>query len=182
MSLHFCEKCKVGWILAASLFLQPFSTHLPTLPDWHLAEYPHYIQLRLDSKTHTRTLSSIHWLYNALSHCIQKVVQREGGGEEEVKLSLLSAMEAYRFERRRGSHIIQTAQRFWWGCQPYVPATLYPQEDSWYTFPYSVAGNIWSVQKSNYLIGNQTSNLLACGRASTNYVTACNCIQRWQIY
>jgi hypothetical protein len=33
--------------------------------------------------------------------------------------------EAPRFSR-------QLADRWQWSCQPYVPAVLYPQEDSWY--------------------------------------------------
>jgi hypothetical protein len=28
----------------------------------------------------------------------------------------------------------QSVHRWRWGCQPYAPATLYPQEDSWYSF------------------------------------------------
>jgi hypothetical protein len=28
----------------------------------------------------------------------------------------------------------QSAHRRRWGCQPYAPAALYPQEDSWYSF------------------------------------------------
>jgi hypothetical protein len=28
----------------------------------------------------------------------------------------------------------QLAHRWRWGCQPHMPATLYPQEDSWYSF------------------------------------------------
>jgi hypothetical protein len=28
----------------------------------------------------------------------------------------------------------QSAHRWRWGCQPYAPAYLYPQEDSWYSF------------------------------------------------
>jgi hypothetical protein len=28
----------------------------------------------------------------------------------------------------------QSAHRWRWGCQPYAPAALYPQEDSWYSF------------------------------------------------
>jgi hypothetical protein len=28
----------------------------------------------------------------------------------------------------------QSAHGWWWGCQPYAPAALYPQEDSWYSF------------------------------------------------
>jgi hypothetical protein len=27
-----------------------------------------------------------------------------------------------------------SAHRWQWGCQPHAPATLYPQEDSWYSF------------------------------------------------
>jgi hypothetical protein len=28
----------------------------------------------------------------------------------------------------------QSAHRWRWSCQPYAPAALYPQEDSWYSF------------------------------------------------
>jgi hypothetical protein len=28
----------------------------------------------------------------------------------------------------------QSAHRWRWGCQPYAPAALYPQKDSWYSF------------------------------------------------
>jgi hypothetical protein len=28
----------------------------------------------------------------------------------------------------------QSVHRWRWGCQPYAPAALYPQEDSWYSF------------------------------------------------
>jgi hypothetical protein len=28
----------------------------------------------------------------------------------------------------------QLALRWWRGCQPYTPTTLYTQEDSWYLF------------------------------------------------
>jgi hypothetical protein len=28
----------------------------------------------------------------------------------------------------------QSALRWWSECQPYAPAALYPQEDSWYSF------------------------------------------------
>jgi hypothetical protein len=28
----------------------------------------------------------------------------------------------------------QSAHRWRWGCQPHAPASLYPQEDSWYSF------------------------------------------------
>jgi hypothetical protein len=53
---------------------------------------------------------------------------------------------------------------------PYMPAALYPQKDSWYSFlleaesgqGHSVAGRIKSIEKSNYLTGNRTCNLLAC--------------------
>jgi hypothetical protein len=64
----------------------------------------------------------------------------------------------------------QSAHRWRWDCQPYAPAALYPQEDSWYTFikgwidpqGHSAAGIIWSNKKSNDVIGNQTSDLPAC--------------------
>jgi hypothetical protein len=29
---------------------------------------------------------------------------------------------------------IQSAHRWRWGCQPYAPPALYPQEQSWYSF------------------------------------------------
>jgi hypothetical protein len=28
----------------------------------------------------------------------------------------------------------QSGHRWWWGCQSYTPAALYPHEDSWYSF------------------------------------------------
>jgi hypothetical protein len=28
----------------------------------------------------------------------------------------------------------QFAHRWWWGCQPYTLAALYPREDAWYSF------------------------------------------------
>jgi hypothetical protein len=47
----------------------------------------------------------------------------------------------------------QSAHRWRWGCRPYSPAALYPQEDSWYSFPlrlsrpqgHSGAGRIRSI-------------------------------------
>jgi hypothetical protein len=39
----------------------------------------------------------------------------------------VEAVEASTFFR-------QSAHRWRWGCQPYAPAALYPQEDSWYSF------------------------------------------------
>jgi hypothetical protein len=60
----------------------------------------------------------------------------------------------------------QSAHRWRWGCQPYAPAALYPQEDSWYSFSgphdHSVPGRIKSTEKSNDLIGNRTRDLPAC--------------------
>jgi hypothetical protein len=51
-----------------------------------------------------------------------------------------------------------------------VLAALYPQEDSWYSFPseaestqsHSAAGRIRSIEKSNDLIGDKTRDLSAC--------------------
>jgi hypothetical protein len=65
----------------------------------------------------------------------------------------------------------QSAHRWWWGCQPYAPVTLYPQEDSWYSFlleaestpGHSAAGRIRWIEKFNYLIGNRTRDHPACG-------------------
>jgi hypothetical protein len=44
-------------------------------------------------------------------------------------------VEALRVARGWGSHIfINWAHRWRQGCEPYPPATFYPQEDSWYLF------------------------------------------------
>jgi hypothetical protein len=60
---------------------------------------------------------------------------------------------AHRVVRRRGSTFSrQSAHRWRWGCQPYAPAALYPQEYSWHSFllmaessppGHSEAGRIW---------------------------------------
>jgi hypothetical protein len=46
---------------------------------------------------------------------------------KKVKISLLQVVEAPRVARGQGSHTRQMANRLWQGCQPYVPAALYPQ-------------------------------------------------------
>jgi hypothetical protein len=51
-----------------------------------------------------------------------------------------------------------------------VPASLYPQEDSWYSFlleasqpqGHNAAGRIRSIEKSSNLIGNRTRDLPGC--------------------
>jgi hypothetical protein len=48
-----------------------------------------------------------------------------------------------------------------------VPAALYPQEDSWYSFlsrpqDHGAAGRIRLIEKSSDLIGNRTRDLSAC--------------------
>jgi hypothetical protein len=63
-----------------------------------------------------------------------------------------------------------SAHRWRWGCQPYAPAALCPQEDSWHLFlleaestpGHSAAGMIRSIEKSNDLIGNLTRDLPTC--------------------
>jgi hypothetical protein len=61
------------------------------------------------------------------------------------------------------TYSIQSAHRWRWGCQPYAPAALCPQEDSGYSFLFhSAAGRIRWIEKSNDLIGNQTRDLPAC--------------------
>jgi hypothetical protein len=46
---------------------------------------------------------------------------------------------------RRGSHIFsrQSAHRWRLGCQPYAPAALYPQQDSWYSFLLEAESTLW---------------------------------------
>jgi hypothetical protein len=54
---------------------------------------------------------------------------------KKVELSLWKIVKAQRVVRRQGSHISrQSAHRWLWGCQPYAPAALYPQEDPWHSF------------------------------------------------
>jgi hypothetical protein len=74
----------------------------------------------------------------------------------------LSDVEASTFSRH-------SAHRWRYGCQPYAPVTLYPQEYSWYSFllqaksteGHSAAGRNRSTEKSND-IGNRTRDLPAC--------------------
>jgi hypothetical protein len=55
--------------------------------------------------------------------------------DKNVKVKLALSMEALRVARGRGSHIFRhSAHRWWQGCQPYVPAAFYLQEDFWYSF------------------------------------------------
>jgi hypothetical protein len=63
----------------------------------------------------------------------------------------------------------QSAHRWRWGCRPKAPGTLYPQEDSWYSFlleaestPGPRCGWIRSIEKSNDHIGNRTRDLPVC--------------------
>jgi hypothetical protein len=59
--------------------------------------------------------------------------------------------------------------RWRWGCQPYAPAALYPQENSWYSFLLEVestqghaAGKFVSIEEPSGLIGNRTHGPPAC--------------------
>jgi hypothetical protein len=80
----------------------------------------------------------------------------------------------------------QPAHKWRWGCQPYAPDALYPQEDAWYSFlleaeSTSAAGRIRSTEKSNVLIGNRTRDLLACSTVqATKYsrydLIRCSCV------
>jgi hypothetical protein len=75
----------------------------------------------------------------------------------------------------------QSAHSWRWGCQPYAPDSLYPQESSWYSFQLEAESGTgpqcgwkdyvnWKIQwhrESNpHLSGLQHS-------ASTNYATTC---------
>jgi hypothetical protein len=53
-------------------------------------------------------------------------------------------MEAHRVVvKHQGSTLSrQSAHRWWWSCQPYMPATLHPQEDSWYSFQSEAKSNL----------------------------------------
>jgi hypothetical protein len=51
------------------------------------------------------------------------------------KVILVQAVEALRVVRGWGSHIFwHSAHRWRQGCQPYAPASFYPQDGSWYSF------------------------------------------------
>jgi hypothetical protein len=90
---------------------------------------------------------------------------------KKVKLSLQQAVEAHRVVRHWGPAFSrQSAYRWRWVCQPYAPAAVILQEDSWYSFlleaesisGHSAAGRIRSIEKSNYLNGNRIRDLPAC--------------------
>jgi hypothetical protein len=51
---------------------------------------------------------------------------------KQVKLSLWRPIALWDVEAPTSSR--QSAHRWRWGCQPYAPAALYLQEDSWYSF------------------------------------------------
>jgi hypothetical protein len=39
-------------------------------------------------------------------------------------------------------YLKETAFRWRWTCQPYTPAALYPQEDSWYSILLEATSNL----------------------------------------
>jgi hypothetical protein len=54
---------------------------------------------------------------------------------KEGKVISVQAVEVLRIARGWSSHIFRhSAYRWRQGCQPYAPATFYPQKDSWYSF------------------------------------------------
>jgi hypothetical protein len=62
-------------------------------------------------------------------------IREEGAYRVKGKVIPLQALEALRIARGWDSHIFRySAHRWRQGCQPYVPATFYPQESSWYSF------------------------------------------------
>jgi hypothetical protein len=59
----------------------------------------------------------------------------------------------------------QSTLRWRWGCQPYAPAVLYRQEDSWCSFLFeaeSTPGPTGSTENTNDLIRNRTPDLPGC--------------------
>jgi hypothetical protein len=76
-------------------------------------------------------------------------------------------VEASRVVRRRRSPMVrQSAHRWQWGCQPYAPATLYPQDDFSYLFLWALVrleGSGKLKKKFNGVIGTRTRGLPACG-------------------
>jgi hypothetical protein len=63
---------------------------------------------------------------------------------------------------------------WWWGCQPYAPATFTPRKYTWYSFlleagwpqGHSATGRIMSLKNSNDTIRNRTRNLPVCSVVS----------------
>jgi hypothetical protein len=84
----------------------------------------------------------------------------------------VQALEALGVARGWGSHIFRHSDNRWrQGCQPYAPAAVYPQEDSWYSFlleaestPGAIVRLEWSgkFKKKITSSGTRTRDLLAC--------------------
>jgi hypothetical protein len=82
----------------------------------------------------------------------------------------------------------QSAHRWRWGCQPYAPAALYPQGDSWYSFLLEAESTTgpqwgwkdwvnWKTQWPRRESNPQPSGLYHS--ASTNYASACRDKIKW---
>jgi hypothetical protein len=80
------------------------------------------------SNTHTDTQTDGRDLRSALLRCAQVPWYI-------LKFFLHRPWRPFRIARNWGSHIYKhSAHRWRQGCQPYAPAAIYPQEDSWYLF------------------------------------------------
>jgi hypothetical protein len=115
---------------------------------------------------------------------ITKVISSVYGGEdnlyqyieigEEVNLHTFQKLSRNRPWRPRGLWDVeapifsgQSAHIWRWGCQPYAPAAIYPQENSWYSFLLEVIvrlEGLGQVKNPNDLIGNRTRDLPASRR------------------
>jgi hypothetical protein len=88
------------------------------------------------------------------------------------KVIPVQAVEALRVARGWGSCIFRhSAHRWQQGCQPYVPVTFYPQEDSWYSFPLEAGWvypraimrlEVLGKLKKSTSSGSRTGDLPAC--------------------
>jgi hypothetical protein len=83
-------------------------------------------------KNNINTMNSVHKLLIKLSLCISYIYLPI---DKKLKVIPVQAVGVLRVARGWGSHTFRHSTHWWrQGCQPYAPAAIYPQEDSWYSF------------------------------------------------